>query len=107
MGHVADKIGEDAKMPRRLELGSGLRAEIERYYPNIAELVLYINSNCNLRCKHCYLGDPLLNQSLFFPTDDVCAFISEFSHLDRVTILGGEPLLHRGINRIIQRFAGP
>lgn len=83
-------------------LGKWIRSQIEAFYPNIRDLVLYINSTCNLRCRHCYIGNDLLDESSAFATDDLCAFIAEFDTLSRITILGGEPLLHKGINRILR-----
>jgi len=65
------------------------------------DLVLYITSACNLRCKHCYVGNALLNASESYKASDITAFTSSFTGLRRVTVLGGEPLLHRQINDIL------
>lgn len=89
-------------MTKTIKIGKGLRRQIENFYPNIRDVVLYVNSACNLRCRHCYIGNGLLNENNVFPTDNICAFIADFSSLSRITILGGEPLLHRGINRILK-----
>ncbi len=66
-----------------------------------SDLVLYINSACNLRCKHCYVGDALLNAGVTYSSADIIDLVNQFEHLDRLTIVGGEPLLHPGINDLI------
>lgn len=65
------------------------------------DLVLYINSACNLRCKHCYVGSSLLDTATRYRGEQVNAFVNSFERLDRITILGGEPLLHREIDSIV------
>lgn len=89
-------------MTRRMHIGTDLRRQIEAVYPRIDDVVIYINSACNLRCKHCYIGNPLLNANNVFAADEICSFIEQFQKLSRITILGGEPLMHRGINKILQ-----
>jgi MoaA/NifB/PqqE/SkfB family radical SAM enzyme len=89
-------------MTRRMYLGPDVRHQIEAVLPYVDDIVLYINSACNLRCKHCYIGNSLLNENNAFATDDLCSFIEQFEKLSRITILGGEPLMHRGINKILQ-----
>jgi MoaA/NifB/PqqE/SkfB family radical SAM enzyme len=66
-----------------------------------SDLVLYINSSCNLRCKHCYVGDALLNAGVAYPCAEIIDFVNQFDHLDRLTIVGGEPLLHPEINDVV------
>jgi len=89
-------------MTRQLQFGKNLKRQIESIFPNIEDVVLYINSACNLRCRHCYIGNALLSENNTFKTDNLCNFIEEFNHLSRITILGGEPLMHRGINQILE-----
>jgi MoaA/NifB/PqqE/SkfB family radical SAM enzyme len=89
-------------MTKKLGLRRGLRQQLESSIPNIEDIVLYINSTCNLRCKHCYIGNSLLSENNIFNADDVCHFIEEFDSLSRITILGGEPLMHKGINEILR-----
>jgi len=92
-------------MRKYLTIPAHLKAQLVECGINPIDLVLYINSTCNLRCKHCYIGDDLLNRSEAYDTNDINRFLNEFQRLDRVTILGGEPLLHPGINSIIDNIA--
>ncbi|NVO26730.1 radical SAM protein [Donghicola sp. C2-DW-16] len=72
---------------------------------SIDDVVLYINSQCNLRCKHCYIGDDLLRQNIFLDVKSVFNIISETAPLSRLTILGGEPMLHKNIEEILLKAA--
>jgi len=88
-------------MSRILRLNRGVADAIVAVLGPISDVVFYVNSSCNLRCRHCYVGDKVLGANYRFHTEDVCALIDAFSPLERITILGGEPLLHPGINEII------
>jgi MoaA/NifB/PqqE/SkfB family radical SAM enzyme len=76
--------------------------ELRKRGIQIRDLVLYINSSCNLRCKHCYLGNTLLNKSISLNPSSIAEFVRQVTPLDRITVLGGEPLLHKGINNILE-----
>lgn len=69
---------------------------------DVRDVVLYITSACNLRCAHCYVGDSLLDAAVRYDGADLSALLTSFGSLDRITILGGEPLLHPDINAITQ-----
>lgn len=58
------------------------------------DIVFYINSHCNLRCRHCYLGNALLDASVEFDFDSIETILCSAGELERLTVLGGEPLLH-------------
>jgi MoaA/NifB/PqqE/SkfB family radical SAM enzyme len=85
-----------------LAIPEGLRGELEAHEIHVHDLVLYINSSCNLRCAHCYVGNALLNSSRRYRGDDIAKFVGSFESLDRITILGGEPFLHPEINQIVE-----
>jgi len=61
---------------------------------DVRDLVLYANSSCNLRCKHCYLGNELLSRRLEFDAASIGTALNGFDRLDRLTILGGEVFAH-------------
>ena len=79
---------------RPLIIESTIADNLRRLGLNPRDLVLYVTSHCNLRCRHCYVGNDLLNASYFMSIDSVRYLLNAFGPLDRVTILGGEPLLH-------------
>jgi len=61
--------------------------------PSLRYLLLNITKNCNLACKHCYLGKPVKLEM------DIAMFekaITQFKSMGglKLMISGGEPLLH-------------
>lgn len=69
----------------------------------IKDLMLFITLSCDLRCKICYLGNNWLNSNSTFPDITIYSLINHFGQkgLDRLTLLGGEPLLHPHITEFI------
>jgi MoaA/NifB/PqqE/SkfB family radical SAM enzyme len=62
---------------------------------NVRDVVVYVTSNCNLRCKHCYIGNSLLNEANEIDIGSLKMFLSSYSELDRITLLGGEFFLYK------------
>jgi sulfatase maturation enzyme AslB (radical SAM superfamily) len=74
--------------------------------PSLRYLELQITDKCNLRCRHCYIGEGRGDE---LPVEQVRNALSEFEEMQglRVLITGGEPLLHSGfgeINRMLPDF---
>jgi radical SAM protein with 4Fe4S-binding SPASM domain len=67
--------------------------------PSLRYLELQITDNCNLRCKHCYIGESEGNELSPLQVRDVLAEFEEMQGL-RVMLTGGEPLLHAGFDEI-------
>lgn len=65
------------------------------------DFVFYLTSVCNLRCKHCYVGNALLDAAESWDADSACALLHALE-LDRLTLIGGEPLLYYGINTVLE-----
>ncbi len=67
--------------------------------PSLRYLELQITDRCNLRCRHCYLGDTPNNE---LPITLIQKILAEFEALQglRVLITGGEPLLHTDFDQI-------
>lgn len=65
------------------------------------DVVLYINTACNLRCRHCYVGTAQLSAGIEFNADDILAILQELGSISRLTLLGGEPLLHTRFEQIL------
>jgi radical SAM protein with 4Fe4S-binding SPASM domain len=61
--------------------------------PSLRYLELQINRACNLRCRHCYLGDKDARELEVGMAGEI---LREFERMQglRVLITGGEPLLH-------------
>lgn len=73
--------------------------------PSLRYLMVEITDRCNLRCRHCYLGDAGkrdMDAGLFH--DAACAF-AEMGGL-RLIVTGGEPLLHPDFERFNAEVAG-
>lgn len=74
--------------------------------PSLRYLELQITDACNLRCRHCYIGDRKTHE---LSADQVRTVLAEFEEMQglRVLITGGEPLLHRdfrSINSMLGRY---
>ncbi|MGD0886050.1 MAG: radical SAM protein [Thermodesulfovibrionales bacterium] len=67
--------------------------------PSLRYLELQITDRCNLKCRHCYIGR---GGSHELSVGQVRSVLAEFEVLQglRVLISGGEPLVHRGFEKI-------
>ncbi len=67
--------------------------------PSLRYLELQITDACNLRCRHCYIGDSAGHQ---LSSERVLRVLREFQEMQglRVLISGGEPLLHSEFDAI-------
>ena len=74
--------------------------------PSLRYLEFQITDRCNLRCRHCYIGDGL-HQDL--PIKKILKILKEFEEIQglRLLLSGGEPLLHPQfwkINEILREY---
>ncbi|RMG68008.1 MAG: radical SAM protein, partial [Nitrospirae bacterium] len=62
--------------------------------PSLRYLELLITDRCNLRCRHCYVGEPEARE---LPFEEIVRVLEEFEEMQglRVLISGGEPLLYK------------
>jgi radical SAM protein with 4Fe4S-binding SPASM domain len=67
--------------------------------PSLRYLELQITGKCNLRCRHCYLGDDAGRE---LGVEQVLRALREFEEMQglRVLLTGGEPLLHSRFDEI-------
>ncbi len=67
--------------------------------PSLRYLELQITNACDLRCRHCYLGEHTTDE---LPVPQVRKLLTEFERMQglRVMITGGEPVLHSGFDEI-------
>jgi radical SAM protein with 4Fe4S-binding SPASM domain len=74
--------------------------------PSLRYLELQITDRCNLRCRHCYIGEKSANE---LSIQQITGILSEFESMQglRLLITGGEPLLHSRfieVNEILPKF---
>src|SRR5579863_2189315 len=64
-------------------------------YGRFRNVYLYITERCQLRCKHCYMGDRL-DRGLKMPWEEIVKTLTTWREMggSKLTILGGEPTLH-------------
>ncbi|HSW62743.1 MAG TPA: radical SAM protein [Dissulfurispiraceae bacterium] len=75
--------------------------------PSLRYLELQITTRCNLRCHHCYVGDPERTE---LSLDDLKRVLDEFQGMQglRLLITGGEPSLHtqfHEFNQLLPSYA--
>ncbi len=76
-------------------------------FPSLRYIELQITKRCNLRCKHCFVGDA---KPVDLPFEKIKKVLREFEQMQglRVLVTGGEPILHpefEKINDIMPDFA--
>ena len=75
------------------------RAEaLQSPVPSLRYLELQMTNRCNLRCRHCFVGDP---ERIDMPLESLKKVLDEFQHMQglRLLITGGEPTLHNEFAR--------
>jgi molybdenum cofactor biosynthesis enzyme MoaA len=89
-------------MSKTIIIPSTFLQDLQNYWGiKVSDLVLYVTSQCNLRCSHCYIGNDLLSSGTVYDLGSLISLISSTIKLDRLTILGGEPLLNPDISMIL------
>jgi radical SAM protein with 4Fe4S-binding SPASM domain len=73
--------------------------------PSLRYLELQITDRCNLRCRHCYIGEQTGNE---LSAGRVRTVLNEFEEMQglRVLLTGGEPLLHSRFDEINEMLSG-
>lgn len=92
----AGRVGRAPERERYVR-GSDGKVRVEAFELHVAE-------HCNLRCANCCNMSPLVADKLL-AVADVAAFVARMAgvlHADIVKIMGGEPLLHPEIARVIR-----
>ena len=67
--------------------------------PSLRYLEMQITDRCNLRCKHCYIGDGIFSE---LSVEQISSLLGQFEAMQglRVMITGGEPLIHSRFEEI-------
>jgi len=86
------------QQPFKRYFNSGISPRMSLRY-----LEIHITSRCNLRCRHCYLGD---KEGRDLELMRVFSVFDQFDRLQglRMLITGGEPMLHKGFWYINERL---
>lgn len=73
--------------------------------PSLRYLLLHINDRCNLKCRHCFIGESGQKE---ISLEDVVLVADELEAMQglRLMVSGGEPLLHRDFRAIDDYLAG-
>ncbi len=76
-------------------------------HPSLRYLELQITDRCNLKCRHCYIGEEGKRE---LATAEIEKVLREFEMMQglRLLITGGEPLMHsrfKDINRMLPSFS--
>ncbi|MDA8098009.1 MAG: radical SAM protein [Nitrospiraceae bacterium] len=73
--------------------------------PSLRYLELQVTNRCNLRCRHCYLGD---GGSRELSLELIGSALREFEAMQglRVLLTGGEPLLHSRFEEVNELLSG-
>ncbi|MDP2860613.1 MAG: radical SAM protein [bacterium] len=69
----------------------------------VRDLMFYVTQRCNLRCKTCYVGNEWLSSGETYSEEEAKLILRHFGSagLDRLTFLGGEPVLYPHITDLI------
>lgn len=72
--------------------------------PNL-KILLQITERCNMKCKHCFVSSLSEGSDLNFNTikNEILPKL-KIANVTRVTLTGGEPMVHRNIMDIIKLF---
>ncbi len=67
--------------------------------PSLRYLELQITDRCNLRCRHCYIGETAPKE---LSIEQITEILKEFEQMQglRLMITGGEPLLHSNFDAL-------
>lgn len=70
---------------------------------NLREIIIIFGTDCNLKCRHCYLGGC---DSMAIKTEYIDALIDNVTHIDKLFLIGGEAVCYVDeIKMILDKFA--
>ena len=86
---------------------------LDRLHRPMRDLRISVTDRCNLRCTYCMPGDVFDKNYIFLPRPELLSFeeivrvatIFVRSGVRKIRLTGGEPLLRRGIERLIEKLA--
>ncbi len=77
------------------------------------DLRISVTDRCNLRCRYCMPREVFGPDHVFLPRGELLSFeeiarvaaLSAAHGVDRIRLTGGEPLLRRGLPRLVEMLA--
>lgn len=76
---------------------------------NINSMNLIITEKCSLRCRDCSYLIPYYKMPTDYPLDEIFEGLDRFTEsvdvIGRLSILGGEPLMHTGLKEIMEKVS--
>lgn len=84
------------------------KKESKEYTAAVDFAWIEITQNCNLICRHCYEGSSRTERHPEMPYEQFVRVVEKLKHLgvDRIQLVGGEPLMHSQIKRLIEHITG-
>lgn len=76
----------------------------------LPSVTLVINQRCSLKCKYCtsYMNEYDMHERIDFPLQQIChdidAFFGAVDMVGTITVMGGEPFMHKDISSIIEHL---
>lgn len=76
----------------------------------LTSVTLIINQRCSLKCKYCtsYMNAFDKRERIDFPLEQICNDIDKFfgavDMVGTITVMGGEPFMHKDISQIIEHL---
>lgn len=76
----------------------------------LTSVTLVINQRCSLKCKYCtsYMNAYDIHDRIDFPLEQICNDIDKFfgavDMVGTITVMGGEPFMHKDISQIIEHL---
>ena len=76
----------------------------------LPSVTLIINQRCSLRCKYCtsYMNEYDIHEKIDFPLQQICndidCFFGAVDMVGTITVMGGEPFMHKDISLIIEHL---
>lgn len=99
-----------AGWPARVWCSAPVAALLDRLTRPLRNLRLSVTDRCNLRCSYCMPEEDYvwLPQPHVLSFEEIARLVGIFTHLgvDKVRLTGGEPLLRRDLETLVQMLAG-
>lgn len=80
-----------------------LTAHNYQQQPEPLFLILFINSNCNMKCEHCFYWQSL-NGRDDLTVDELIALSESLGQIENLNLSGGEPFLRKEFAQICRQF---